>query len=156
MPEALHSPGKPVNGWTVDTLHEHLDSLVREGFARLETLIIEKDKQYDLRFEGIVTATQAALAAADRAVGKAEAAAEKRFEGVNEFRAALGDQQRMLMPRGETEMLVNGLNDKVIALTTAIGGLSGVRTGVGQGWAWALGAVALIASVVSIILAFAK
>ena len=43
-------------------------------------------------------AVAAALAAADRAVSKADFATEKRFDAVNEFRATLSDQAAHLMP----------------------------------------------------------
>ncbi len=39
------------------------------------------------------------FASSDKAILKAEEAAEKRFDGVNEFRAQLGDQQRTLIPK---------------------------------------------------------
>jgi hypothetical protein len=42
---------------------------------------------------------QLALTAADKALMKAEAATEKRFEGVNEFRATLSDQAATFVTR---------------------------------------------------------
>lgn len=88
--------------WTIDTLKEHLEAL-------------RKDDQQ---------AMAAALASADRAVAKADLAMEKRFDGVNEFRAALSDQstaqakaQADFMPRKEFE-------NQHSALTTAIADLS--------------------------------
>jgi hypothetical protein len=56
---------------------------------------------YDRRFQDLDAKTTLALAAADKAVTKAEIATEKRFEGVNEFRQTLADQAARLMPREE-------------------------------------------------------
>ena len=136
---------RPVNGWTVDTLHEHLETLIRE-----------KHQQYDLRFEGIVTATQAALNAADRAVTKAETASEKRFEGVNEFRSALADQQAGLISREAYEAQHQALSDRVGLLTQTVSAHIGAASGEGQGWirAWAVGATLI--AVASIVLAILR
>ncbi len=65
-------------------------------------------------------AVVAALAAADRAVTKAETAVEKRLEGVNEFRAALSDQQRSLLPRNEAEIRFRSLDDAMSRVTTFV------------------------------------
>jgi hypothetical protein len=67
--------------WTIDTLKEHYDAI-----------LVEKDK-----------AISAALLAAEKAVTKAENAAERRFEGVNEFRQQLNDQAATFLPRAEFE-----------------------------------------------------
>lgn len=66
------------------------------------TLWIERmEIFYSRRFEDLDAKTTLALAAADKAVTKAEIATEKRFEGVNEFRSTLADQAARLMPREE-------------------------------------------------------
>jgi uncharacterized Rmd1/YagE family protein len=71
----------------------------------------------DMRMDASDKAVSAALASADRAVSKAESATEKRFESVNEFRAALADSGRLLMPRSEAEQSFRVLSDKTDALT---------------------------------------
>jgi hypothetical protein len=53
------------------------------------------------------------LAAMDTAVFKAEAAAEKRFEAVNEMRQMVTDAARQYMPRREFETAVGSLIEKV-------------------------------------------
>lgn len=83
-----------VSGWTTDTLLTHL-----------LTLLEERDRRYGQRFDDQNAAVSAALAAAEKAVVKAETATERRFEGVNEFRNTLADQARDLMPRKESEQL---------------------------------------------------
>lgn len=68
---------------------------------------------FDMRFENAEKGVNAALAAAKEAVIKAENATEKRFEGVNEFRNTLADQQRTLIPRAEAELIIKGISDRL-------------------------------------------
>src|SRR5688572_26741026 len=58
-------------------------------------------------------AVQAALAAAKEAVNKAELAAEKRFESVNEFRAQTKDLQSSYMPRAEFDIAMKNVEEKI-------------------------------------------
>lgn len=84
-----------ISGWTVDTLKAHI-----------ERILEETDNRYEQRFK-----------AAQEAVTKAETAAEKRFDSVNEFRGQLTDQARSFMPRLESEQRMLTLDDKISALT---------------------------------------
>lgn len=51
---------------------------------------------------------------------KAEAANEKRFESVNEFRGQLSDQAQHFIPRGVFESQVGSINDRPRAVEAAI------------------------------------
>jgi len=75
------------DGWTLDTLRLHI-----------ERVLEERDIQYQQRFDAQEKAVIAALAAADRANTKAELAADKRFDAVNEFRQTLTDQTATFIP----------------------------------------------------------
>lgn len=57
--------------------------------------------------------TAQALASADKAVQKAEDAAQRRFESVNEFRATLSDQQSQLATKSEVNLRFKALEDRV-------------------------------------------
>lgn len=57
--------------------------------------------------------TAQALASSDKAVLKAETAAERRFESVNEFRATLSDQQRDLATKSEVNLRITALEDRI-------------------------------------------
>ncbi len=127
----------------------------------LKALIEQHESRNQERFTAMRTAVDAALAAADRAVSKAEAATERRFEGVNEFRAALSDQSRTLMPRTEYvvqhETLVarvNATDKRVETMQVQIAELlahaSGRSQGLGNVGAVVMGAVAAVASLVAI------
>jgi TolA-binding protein len=89
-------------------------------------------QRVDERFLAQEKAVAAALAAAKEAVAKAEAASEKRFEGVNEFRGTLSDQQRTLMPRAEAEMRMGQMEGRIGKLEQSdiqrIGQQSGSQT----------------------------
>ena len=80
--------------WTLNTLLAHL------------TYIIEaNDHRYEERFKS----TQ-------EAVSKAERSTEIHFNSVNEFRAALGDQQKFMITRKEVEAHIQSLEDKIKSL----------------------------------------
>jgi len=71
---------------------------------------------FEMRLKEQQRAVEAALASAEKAVTKAEVATEKRFEGVNEFRATLADQAATLMPRAEAEIRFASLLAKIDSL----------------------------------------
>ena len=57
------------------------------------TLMVEAEmRRVNERFQAVENSTRAAFENSQRAIDKADMATEKRFEGVNEFRAALSDQ----------------------------------------------------------------
>ncbi len=58
----------------------------------------------------------AALAAAEKAVSKAEAATHERFASVNEFRGQLTDQAATFISRIEFDTKLGAVNDKLSAL----------------------------------------
>jgi hypothetical protein len=109
------------NGWTLDTLEKYLSS----------------------RIESIKDNTSIAMAAADKAVSKAETAAEKRFDSVNEFRNAMKDQQTTFADKAQTDFRL-GVIEKTLEKA------SGVSLGVSIAAAAAAGLIAAIASVVTI------
>jgi len=120
--------------WTVDTLRADL-------LARLEAI----DARHHARAD-----------AAELAIAKAETAAEKRFEGVNEFRASLADQQRTLMPRVEAEIRLNALDRHLDEIDNRLGAIESKSKGFAGGWGVAVGVVGLIGAVVAIILSLQR
>lgn len=112
------------------------------------------EKSIDLRFEAVNLTTSSALASADKATLKAEAAAEKRFEGVNEFRSTLADQQRNLMPRAEVEIMVKSINEKIDSLNSSTIARQSEGIGQKQGMATVLAISSLVSAIVAILLKF--
>ncbi len=100
------------------------EELHRTGYVALRdyfTLWLERlELFYNRRFEDLDAKTIAALAAADKAVGKAEIATEKRFEGVNELRGALSDQAATLMSRSEALVKFENMQKDIAALAREI------------------------------------
>jgi hypothetical protein len=140
-------------------LKEYFHSMIEN----IHTLINANDKNYNQRFENVTQATQAALASSDRAVAKAESASEKRFDAVNEFRATLADQQRTLMPRSEYEVQHKALIDKIDVMQKTINerlekieNFNLLDKGKGEGqsnsWAFIVGGIAVVASVIALLL----
>lgn len=112
-----------VGGWTTETLRVHL-----------LTLLEERDRRYAQRFDDQNAAVAAALAAAEKAVVKAETATERRFEGVNEFRSTLADQARDLMPRKESEQLHEAAAARLDALERRADREVGRSRGITDSW----------------------
>jgi hypothetical protein len=73
-------------------------------------IIEERDKLYTERF-----------AAQEKAVLKQEVASEKRFEGINEFRTNLKDQQITFIPRLEYDTKFQGIEKLIDAQAKALG-----------------------------------
>lgn len=127
-------------GWTTETLKTYTDARFEAMKELMTSLTRESDRRYEQRFEDQQTAISAALAAARTAVdaalasakdavSKAEAAAEKRFEGVNEFRATLADQQRDLMPRPEAEQRMKTIEERLTKAEVALIASGSAKTG---------------------------
>ena len=158
------------SGWTIETAIDHLLSVISEKHSQTLMVITGNDKRYEERFAasqkalelglmGTKSEISLALAAADRAVQKAEVATEKRFESVNEFRGTLDSQQRTLIPRSEVAVLVEGLSEKIANVTKVvdeqkaiIAKLQAERQGVVGGWGYAAGAVGLFLALGSLIM----
>ena len=155
-------PTPPGEGWSVETVLDHVLALhnshqaagrlmVQEKIDHVLTLVEANDKRYAQQAEAQKEAINAALAAADRAVAKAEAATEKRFESVNEFRGTLDNQQRTLIPRSEVNVMIRGLEDKIDNLTKIIDAQTAERAGIKGGWGYAVGVFGLVLTVLSMV-----
>jgi chromosome condensin MukBEF ATPase and DNA-binding subunit MukB len=176
-PISSRVPTPENKGWSVETLLDLVNeksSAVERRFADFMVLMEANDRRYSERVDLAQRAIDAALAAqkeavksaldaADRAVAKAETASEKRFEGVNEFRAQLGDQQRTLMPRAEAEIRFNQVSAAIDVLRQAQTEIRSAKGGVKEGWGWAVGAAGFLltllllgAAIVGFLMRFAK
>jgi hypothetical protein len=122
------------SGWTVDTLREHLAQRISDqqeaGRQQVDDLRRMLDERYatqtkalDAAFKAAEQAVAVALANAEKATGKAELAAERRFESVNEFRRALTDQTATFLPRVEYDQAQAALSDRITANADRVGAL---------------------------------
>jgi hypothetical protein len=143
--------------WTVANLKEYL-----------QRMLFDVERRLDERITSQKEAVTLAVAAADRAMTKADVANEKRFESVNEFRQSLSDKDRLQMPRSEIEALFRAqadkldaalktINSRLEALSAASIVQQGQSSGIHAGWGYAIGAIGLVMTVVAILmLAFGK
>lgn len=128
------------HGWTLDTLRVHLSEVIHGN-----------DRRYGERFIAQEHAVTAALAAAEKATSKAEENAAKKADAQNEWRQAMNDRERILMPRLEQEALNRSIDVRITALEQLRFQKEGQGAGVQAGWAWAVGAVGLILTVITIV-----
>ena len=71
------------------------------------------EKRSEQRFESMKHQIDAAFAASQTAIDKADQATEKRFEGVNEFRAALSDQASRFVTQDALAALADKLQASI-------------------------------------------
>jgi hypothetical protein len=126
--------------WSLETLRIYLETLIRAA-----------NESVTQRFEDRDKAVSAAFAAAKEAVAKAELAAEKRLDSVNEFRAQLSDQTATFIPRAEAEQRFVTTNDKISELAARQDRNEGKSTGISTLWGVIVGAIGLVAAVVTIV-----
>ncbi len=143
------------------------EKVIKQEQSHVLSLFAERSSQNVLRHdaaERAVTAAfaaqekaiSAALNAASTAVNKAEAAAEKRFEGINEFRAQLADQQRTLIPRAEADSELRAIREKLGVLAGRLDRSEGKGAGFEKSWSVLLGAIGGIAGILAIVITFLK
>lgn len=116
-----------MGGWTVKTLRKHQERLLAETVLRMEQ-----------RFEGT-----------ERAVQLAFAESQRWRDAANEWRGAMSDRDRVLMPRAETERRLDGIEDKVAELRKAVDDGLASRRGARDLWGYLVGAAGLVLALVA-------
>jgi hypothetical protein len=105
----------------------------RETLTALKVMLDERyatqTKALDAAFKAAEQAVAVALANAEKATVKAEMAADKRFDAVNEFRQVLTDQTATFLPRTEYEASHSALSERVTASVERMGNLELRLTG---------------------------
>jgi len=137
--------GKDKSSWTVDTLAVFMQRQIDDMWRALD----ERSTQQG-------TAVRDALQAAEKAVTKAEVAAERRFEAVNEFRGQLSDQAGTFMPRSEADVRFGALAKDIGEIKKNQSEAHGRGAGVDRVWAFLVAAVLAAGGVVSIIVAVSR
>jgi hypothetical protein len=112
-------------------------------------------KEYlESRINSLEKQVQAAMDSAATAVSKAELAAEKRFEGVNEFRNSLDDSNKLNVRQTEVDHRFKSTNEKVERLTKEFDSQKDVSRGRGDVWGWVGGGI--IGLIVALLLVFVQ
>jgi len=102
-------------GVRLDDLRAATRSQSDDRIRILDERYATQTKALDAAFKAAEQAVAVALANAEKATAKAELAAERRFESVNEFRKALTDQTATFIPRGEYDAANAAVADRVNA-----------------------------------------
>lgn len=114
---------------------------IEEVKGSIATAFAASEKAVSAALAAADRAVAAAMAAQEKAVTKAEVASDKRFEGVNEFRAQLADQQRTFMPRAEVDVLLGALGEKVSKLEGLVADQASRQIGKVAGYGWVVGLI---------------
>lgn len=138
----IDDPAPPITVDALDRVEARTVGMFQRGLDRLEQHIKELMHQHDRRYEQ-------RFAAAQEAVLKAEVASEKRFEGVNEFRAQLADQQRTFIPRIEAEQRLDALETMIRALDNRVQSNAAAVRGGKEVWALVVAAIMTILAIAS-------
>lgn len=89
-------------------------------FIKLSTIAGMMTEQQALALAATKEAVQVAMNASEKAVSKAEASAEKRFESINEFRAQLADQQTTFARSDLVTQRADALEKKIDELSRGL------------------------------------
>lgn len=138
---AKRSPSHP----TIESLAQIIEERDRLYRARWEA----QESKFAAAFAAQEKAVDAALLAAKEAVQKAEAANEKRFESVNEFRQTLSDQTNTFMPRAEFDRAMQAMSEKLDVLRAYKDADSGRSIGLSAGWGVLVGVVGIALALAS-------
>lgn len=121
------------------------------------------EERIDQRFVAMQAAVDAAFDNSQRAIDKADTATEKRFEGVNEFRAALSDQatrfvtaETMAAVNEKLEAAIQRNRDDLDALSKRVDRREGQTEGSRLTTGWIITAVGLAATAVGIFVVLAN
>lgn len=132
------------------TLRDHITALFKEHDVRYEQRFQAQGEALAAALSAAEKAVGAALTAADRAVQKAEMATDKRFESVNEFRQALNDMVRDLLPRKEADQRFGQVSEKLDELLRRQDKSEGTGTGLKAGWGYLMTALVALSLIYNI------
>jgi tetrahydromethanopterin S-methyltransferase subunit G len=118
----------------LDRQLEHANQAVKDALNTADEQIAKALISMDKRFELTIQASE-------KAVLKAEASNERRFEAVNEFRGQLFDQQQTLVRKAEVDIRFDAINAKLDAAISQLQQSKGKE--LGQGMVWGIVAVVL-------------
>jgi hypothetical protein len=137
----------------LDDLRAMLDERYRTQSAAIDKAFQAQQLAMQTALEAAERAVDRALLAAEKAVIKAETASDKRFEGVNAFRATLADQQSTFISRAEALAATDRNAERINDLTDRMNRSEGKGTGLQHGWTILVGAFGLISTSVALFLA---
>lgn len=137
------APTNPGEGqWTPETLYAYfsrmiadLDKRVSDRFDLSEQHARDQREALNNAILSVEKAAQVAMMASEKAINKADNASEKRFDAVNEFRAAMGDQAARLITRAEVDQRMTGQDKENANIVSRIDRIEAKGLGLQAGWA---------------------
>ncbi len=123
----------------VETRFNLLNEKISEADAEHLRFLGERDRRYEERH-----------AANELALSKVASEMLSKFAAVNEFRGAMGDAQRLFIPRAEVEVITASLSDKIGVLQLSLDRLHTERAGIRGGYGYAVGIAGLVLTLVSL------
>ena len=151
-------PEEKTSGWNIDTLKEYFTSLINTNDRRYGESFAAAKEAVAAALAAQKELTNAAFASSEKAIVKAEDAQRDYNVRSNEFRGQLDDQAQTLMPRTETNVLIQGINEKVAdhskiveILTSRITAIESRGDGKTQMWHYVVAGVGLLLSIAGLI-----
>jgi len=135
------------------TQREHFDEKIDALERYLNGRFQDIERHLSSKIDTVAATSATANQVAKEAVTKAEAAVERRLEGLNELRSLVGDYQRTLLPRAEADVRIRGIETRVDKLEKVSDTVAGRSTGLAAGWAYMIAAVGLIGGIAGIVIA---
>lgn len=147
--------------------HEEELARLGEALVALDRLVDAKFVTFKMMVESQADKVALALAASDKAVTKAEAATDKRFDGVNEFRSQLSDQASRFVTRDTFDARVTsidhakdaahaGLTARLDAVEKMQERQAGRAGGLYAGWGYLVTAAGLALTVMTLVIIFTR
>jgi hypothetical protein len=125
--------------WTVESLYTHFSRIIKDldkqtgsRFKASNQISIARKEAINIAIKSVESTASAAQQASEEAVKKAEAASEKRFDSVNEFRKTLTDQATFFATKEEMENRFKTNADKIAELVAWRGRIEGREMGKGE------------------------
>jgi len=144
-------PGNPLVDDPGNGLRQELEWRLEQRINAAERLTDAKLANISTLIDAHAERVTLALAAADKAVSKAEAATEKRFESVNEFRQTLSDQTRSFVSRVEFDAVRDTNAARIADLASRLDKTEGKAVGFNAGWVYLIGGISVAATVASLV-----
>jgi hypothetical protein len=152
-PRSWQRAGRVRPMWTDEMFQDLLAELRHAHDQRYEQRFAAQEQAVAAALAAQKEAVAAAFSAAQQAVAKADMAFEKRLENTNEWRAAMDEYGRNLMPRTEAEQRIAALTEKLGELSHRMTESAGRSRGIGDSWQFLVASLLVVAAVVTAIIA---
>jgi hypothetical protein len=145
-----------ISEWSIDTLYVHLSRIVEDLDKRTTIAMTGRFELLNTALMAVEKSAANALAASAAATQKAEAAMEKRFESVNEFRGAMGDQAARFITRAEVDQRMAASDKETAGVVSRLDRIEGRGIGLQAGWGILIAIVTVAALILGAIAAFKR